>query len=159
MIAHAIAVAAGVHEHQYDKGGEPYILHCIRVMETVRSRLRNTGTAIEYIDRVCTAAVMHDVIEDNEVYTPEVLTRMIGQEFGTNVLNDVIALTRLDGEDYLESYIPRVAKHSEGAVMIKMADLEDNLQPLRQPKLRDKDLQRLQKYHMAYRMLRGGDDE
>jgi len=48
----AISLAVTAHEGQVDKGGNPYILHPLRVMLSLR-------TAEEMI-----VAVLHDVVED-----------------------------------------------------------------------------------------------
>lgn len=155
----AIALAADIHKVQVDKGDRPYILHCIRVMED----------AMRVMDGDITTgavAVLHDTIEDHDHrFTTSGVMREI-QGFGSTVLNYVMNLTHGEGEDYLEEYIPRIAGHSEIAIVVKMADLRDNMTILRQPTLTDKDLLRLQKYHMAYRILReargswtSGDDD
>lgn len=149
VLARAIHFAAGIHRDQYDKGGMPYILHCLKVMEDCEVHGETTQVV----------AVLHDTIEDvvGEHGVPkhalqEQVAAAIKQEFGEEVVSCVSNLTRLSSQDYLESYIPKVqscvrCKH------VKLADLKHNLDILRQPTLWDKDLLRLQKYHMAYRKL------
>lgn len=51
----AIQLAAAHHEGQRDKGGEPYILHLLRVMMRVSSSEERM------------AAVLHDIVEDQGV--------------------------------------------------------------------------------------------
>lgn len=150
QLAKAISYAASVHSDQIDKGGQPYILHPIRVMQ----RSMDVVSQVEGWDpeAVGIAAVLHDVIEDSPGDPLDVL-HGIEATYGKTVANWIWTLTRSKGEDYLESYIPRV-KQQEVTTTIKLADLEDNLSILRQPTLKDKDLLRLQKYHIAYRMLR-----
>lgn len=143
-IAGAIALAAEIHQNQYDKGGRPYILHPIRVME----RLKHKEGDWQIV------AMLHDVLEDNpqDVYDNFQLGALIEAEFGLPVLDYVICLTRVDHEDYFD-YISRV-KNQPITRAVKLADLEDNMDILRQPTLDDKALGRLMKYHTAYRILR-----
>ena len=56
LINKAIETAAKAHDGQYDKGGEPYIYHPLRVM------LYANGD-----ENVKCAAVLHDVIEDTKI--------------------------------------------------------------------------------------------
>ena len=48
----AISIAVEAHQDQYDKGGHPYILHPLRVMNALK-------TTEEMI-----VGVLHDVVED-----------------------------------------------------------------------------------------------
>jgi GTP diphosphokinase / guanosine-3',5'-bis(diphosphate) 3'-diphosphatase len=52
----AIEIAARAHAGQTDKAGQPYILHPLRVMLAVNSLPEKM------------AAVMHDVVEDTNVF-------------------------------------------------------------------------------------------
>ena len=54
MLAKAIQIASEAHLNQIDKGGKPYILHPLWVMD----RVRHLGE--DYM----VVAVLHDVIED-----------------------------------------------------------------------------------------------
>lgn len=143
-VAIAIAIAADHHMEDYDKGGEPYILHCLRVMQDMDSDL---GKVV---------AVLHDSIEDApSERARDIRKDQISTTFGNEVMIHLHHLTRKFGdEDYLVDYIGRV-RLCRLCTQIKLADLKDNLNVLRQPTMTDKDLGRLQKYHMAYRALRG----
>jgi GTP diphosphokinase / guanosine-3',5'-bis(diphosphate) 3'-diphosphatase len=150
-LSHAIALAADIHADQYDKGGEPYILHPVRVMEDAM----RVGDGYE---RYGIIAVLHDALEDNKKYTDEMLRSMIAERFGEDNLGDLDLLTKRRGDSYLDDYIPRIIQAKENAhpapLVVKMADLRDNMNIRRQPTLREKDLERIQKYHRAYQMLR-----
>ena len=74
----AIEIAASAHRGQTDKGGQPYILHPIRVMLRM-------NTAEERI-----AAVLHDVVEDSE-WTFDALTE---EGFSPAVVEALRALTK-----------------------------------------------------------------
>jgi len=110
----AIEIAAEAHAGQTDKAGVPYILHPLRVMLAVEA----------YDERI--AAVLHDVLEDCPEWT---LDRLAVEGFSVPVLNAIAALTRHKGETY-DAFIDRVCD-SRIALNVKMADLKDNLEPLR----------------------------
>lgn len=131
----AISLALSAHSGQRDKGGNPYILHPLRVM----SRMVGEDHQI--------AAVLHDVVEDGDVD----LVDIVGQ-FGTEIADAVDALTRRDGEDYM-AFIDRCAVNPIAA-KVKMADLEDNmdLSRIRSP-LTPADYQRHAKYERAKERL------
>ena len=138
----AIRVATEAHDGQLDKGGRPYILHPLRVMQ----RLASEG---HWID-VLAVAVLHDVIED---CGPEWhLARLRSEGLPLDVLRSVQALTHLPGESY-DSYLDRVLDDAM-ARRVKRADVLDNLDPIRLHQLPEEDRQRLTlKYHRALARL------
>lgn len=133
----AIAITANAFEGKTDKGGKPYILHCLHVM----NKLKYEGDE----DLMC-AAVMHDLVEDTE-YTLEMLTEL---GFSDRVVNLVRLLTHTDDE-YMD-YIARIKNNSD-AVKIKLHDLRHNSDITRMKGLRNEDFKRLEKYHRAYAFL------
>lgn len=60
MLGKAIAITAQAFKDKKDKGGHPYIMHCLRVMYAVA----HLG------EEVMQAAVMHDLVEDNRQLIP-----------------------------------------------------------------------------------------
>ena len=60
-------------------------------------------------------------------------------------------LTHYDDETY-DEYIKRITVNKH-AILIKMADLRHNSNINRMKGLREKDFQRLEKYHRAYKTL------
>jgi (p)ppGpp synthase/HD superfamily hydrolase len=110
----AIALAAHSHRGQVDKGGQPYILHVLRVM------LRQEDETTRIV------GVLHDVLED----TPVTLADLQSAGYAENVCAAVDCLTRRTGETY-EEMIERVAANPL-ARQVKLADLADNLDPKRQ---------------------------
>lgn len=82
MLTEAIAIAAKAHRGQVDKGGNPYILHPLRVMMRCESE----------ITRIC--AVLHDVIEDTTV-TFDYLRE---QGFSDEIIAALDCLTKRKGE-------------------------------------------------------------
>jgi (p)ppGpp synthase/HD superfamily hydrolase len=131
----AVFIAAQAHKGQKDKAGAPYLLHPLRMMLRMPS------------EAAMMAAVLHDVVED----TDWTLERLRGEGFSDEVLEAVDCLTHRDGESY-EEFVERV-RTNPIARQVKVADLEDNMNVRRISRLAAKDLERLEKYHRAWRVL------
>ena len=136
-LALAISITAKAFEDKLDKGGTPYILHCLHVMN-------NT----EGDEDVKCAAVMHDLIEDTE-YTYEDLLQL---KFSEKTVGILKLLTHEKETPYME-YIKGIIV-SEGATRIKCADLEHNSNITRLKGVTEKDLNRVELYHRAYLYLK-----
>lgn len=110
--------AAAAHEGQVRKfDGRPYIEHPRAVEQIVAA---NGGTENQRI-----AALLHDVVEDTEVTLEEIRRR-----FGDPVAEIVDALTRREGEAYVE-FVERAATAAEGkAWLVKRSDVLHNLSTL-----------------------------
>lgn len=122
----AIVFAAQCHKNQVRKyHGEPYILHPIRVMETVQKECRCV------CDLTLAAAVLHDVVEDCGVTVAEIRDR-----FGEDVAGWVDELTDkstpADGNRAARKKIDnlRLADASATAQNIKLADILDNCEDI-----------------------------
>lgn len=133
-LAKALSMAAQAFEKKLDMGGNPYFLHCIRVMNDCGSTDEN----------VLCAAVLHDFIEDVE----DGRKKLVRAKFPEAVIDLIAILTHLDDETY-DEYIKRVSCYPE-ATKIKLADLRDNSNITRLKGLRKKDFDRLEKYHRSY---------
>jgi (p)ppGpp synthase/HD superfamily hydrolase len=139
-LGRAIAIAAKAHETQKDRGGNAYILHPIRIM----LRLRTSDEELMAI------AILHDVVEDSEHYS---LIRLEVEEgFSKRVLDALACLTHPKEEPY-EDYIKRVGSNPD-ATRIKLEDLRDNSDITRLKGIRQKDIERIEKYHRAYLYLK-----
>ncbi len=121
----AISIAVHALGDVKDKGGQPTILHCLRVMLA--------GESEE--ERI--VGVLHDVLEDTRLdkalLRAEIETERKYHDCGPAITIAVEALTRRDGESYLE-YIDRVGTNPL-ARRVKIHDLYDNLSPDRLIKL------------------------
>lgn len=106
-----------------DDKGKPYIIHPTRVAAKL------TGCS----DNIQAAAMLHDVLEDTS------FTRQMLADAGINasVINLVRLLTRPTDMDYAQ-YIDRIVSYGDDAIIIKLADIEDNLATLPAGSLRDK---------------------
>jgi (p)ppGpp synthase/HD superfamily hydrolase len=136
-LEHAIQIAVEAHRGMKDKGGAPYILHPLRIMLQMETDLERT------------VAVLHDVVEDSE-WT---LDRLLDEGFSEEVVQALDCLTKQEGEDYA-GFIERVQTNSL-AVVVKIADLRDNLDVSRLPKPTDEDIARVRKYKKALSKLTG----
>jgi (p)ppGpp synthase/HD superfamily hydrolase len=134
----AIAIAAEAHAGQTDKGGQPYVLHPLRVMLRV-------ATESERI-----AAVLHDVVEDSDVS----LQALSAQGFSDDVVCAVEALTKRPGETRLEA-AHRAAANAIARV-VKLADNAENLDVSRIPEPTPGDFARLEEYRKVRAILEAG---
>jgi len=131
----AISIASLAHQGQLDKGGEPYILHPLRVM----MKLKDNKQRI--------VAVLHDVIEDTKVTDID----LIFQGLDIDLINVILTLTRNKNESY-DEYINRIS-NDEFAIQVKLADLEDNMDISRIKNPIGKDYERVVKYGKAREKL------
>jgi (p)ppGpp synthase/HD superfamily hydrolase len=133
----AIGLAVEAHHGHRDKAGQPYILHPLRVMFRLQ-------TEVEQI-----VGVLHDVVEDSH-YTLDDLRQM---GYSERIVEAIDHLSRREDETY-EELVKRAAAHPL-ARLVKLADLEDNMDIRRYPALDDKILEHLARYHRAWRKLKG----
>lgn len=136
----AIAIASKAFENKVDKSGKPYILHCLWVM----NRLGDVD------EDLMITAVLHDIVEDTDEhseinYTFAKLTEL---GFSDQVIGELHLLTHNPETPY-DKYIKAIAV-SPRAKKVKKADLEHNTMIARLKGLREKDFERLEKYHKAY---------
>ncbi|NJN07489.1 MAG: bifunctional (p)ppGpp synthetase/guanosine-3',5'-bis(diphosphate) 3'-pyrophosphohydrolase [Richelia sp. RM1_1_1] len=131
----AIAIALDAHSGQTDKGGKPYILHPLRVMQQLE-------TEVEQI-----VGVLHDVVEDSN-YTFEDLESF---GFPTSAIAAIKLVTKQTGVDY-QIYLANI-KSNPIARNVKLADLRDNMNLQRLEVVTEKDLQRQAKYQKAVQFL------
>lgn len=124
----AVRIAADAHVGQVDKGGAPYILHPLHLMGQMQ------GIEEKLV------AVLHDVIEDGKETSASLIAKGIRQ----SVADAVDVLSRKRGETYGEM-IDRIAA-CRLATVVKLKDLEHNLDLSRIANPTIKDFERRQKY-------------
>ena len=130
----ALELCTEKHAGQVDKAGKPYLGHIARV-------------AGEFYDEKAIVALLHDIVEDTDVNPGELLQKGFTKE----IVDAVVAITKKENESY-ESFIERVGKNKM-AREVKIADLEDNMNIRRLPKITEEDMVRLNKYLEAWRYL------
>ncbi len=140
LLERCIAFAVERHAGQFDKAGAPYILHSLRVMLAVKGE-----------DARC-VAVLHDVIEDTDATFVAVEALGISRV----CMGALYRLTRDPGEPY-EGYITHI-RSSPLACQVKLADLADNLDITRLPRMTEKDWARHAKYLHARAILETPED-
>lgn len=134
MLGKAIAIAAQGFATKVDKSGEPYILHCMRVMNNLHTRDKELQSI----------AILHDVVEDKVCTQFE----LASAGFSDRVLQAVFLLTHRKEVPYMD-YIKALA-HNDDARAVKIADLKDNSDITRLKGLTKADFDRMEKYHTAY---------
>lgn len=137
MLEKAILIATKAHNGQLDKGGQPYILHPLRVMQSCNS----------YLEKTC--AILHDVIEDTNIS----LNELREEGFSEEVLVILDLLTKKEEEDY-STFIDRISTN-ETACRVKIADLQDNMNLSRIKSSIMEDKKRVEKYMDAFERLHG----
>ena len=140
----ALALAVQHFRGVTDKDGEPYILHCLRVMHGVSDPLAKQ------------VAVMHDLVEDTEV----TLAQLRESSFHPAVVEAVDLVTHPPELSYAE-YVIRL-KQNPLARQVKLSDLRDNAaltRVLYRPARLDGDLRRIQRYLLSYQYLTDRIDE
>jgi (p)ppGpp synthase/HD superfamily hydrolase len=126
--ARAIELASAAHMHQTDKAGRPYVEHLERVSKAVAQKVRAAPDlfTLQEISAICTAAVLHDIVEDTLVKAPSVRAL-----YGARIADMVDLVTKKPGHVYAEGINRIVNSGNLGAILIKLADLEDNMDAAR----------------------------
>lgn len=122
----------------FDKGGEPYILHCLKVfyyLKTQDEELQCIGLG-------------HDLVEDTDV-TYHSLREM---RFTERIIDGIKALTKVPGETN-DEYLNRI-KANKDAIRVKLADLRHNSDIRRLKGVTEKDIKRIEKYHNMFLQLK-----
>lgn len=134
MLNKAIEIANSHHGGQVDKGGQPYILHPLVVMNNV-----------EKLDEKI-VAILHDVVEDTDC-TFDSLRRFFTDE----IVSAVHLLTKRKGQSS-KDYMMGV-KHNELARVVKIADLKHNMDLSRLDGIADRDVKRNEQYEKLLKEL------
>jgi GTP pyrophosphokinase len=119
LLAQAIETAMDWHGDQTDRCGAPFVGHPLRALGYL---VASYGVP----DEVHAACVLHDIVEDTD-FTLEQVESMFGPEVGRLVA----AVTRDPDLESYNDYIERVAAAGPYAIMIKIADMTDNMDPRR----------------------------
>lgn len=152
----AISFASMAHYKQIRWDGQPYIMHCIRVMLGVLPSEGSTPNEMNY--RCAIVAILHDVIEDTE-YSLHYVTNILDLPGDIEKALDKITKTFIKNgktktkswDDYINDILDnKIAKR------VKLADLHDNMNIKGPPKQRPINIKRLEKYRRAYYALLEG---
>lgn len=137
----AIELATKAHEGQKDKGGEPYILHPLRVMMEMDT------------DEERIVAVLHDALEDGSKAVRDYIRQNLRQE----LLVDLESLSRnSDYHPYSYTYLDFIKKiaiyNYPIAKKVKIADIKDNL---REDRRKNISVDLVDRYERALAILEG----
>lgn len=134
-VEQTIQFALDAHRGQTDRYGQPYIVHPLRLMLSVP--MHDTDAQM--------VALLHDVVED----TPITLEDLRTHGYPDTLIEALDCLTRRDDETY-EQFIQRI-KPNPLARRVKLADLKDNMNMVRLPKIDADDAARFGRYRAAWR--------
>lgn len=132
----AIALAATQHAGQLDKGGQPYILHPLRLM------LQFSNPTLQII------AVLHDILEDTSTTAKDL--EALG--FSAEIIQAIQALTKQIGESRLETVKRTVLNPL--ATQVKYVDVLDNMNLSRINNPTARDFARLEEYKEVLEILK-----
>lgn len=134
MLNKMLILMVNAHAGQYDRGGNPYALHPLKVMHYLKS----DDEELQCI------ALGHDVIEDTSVTYKDLRDAGISER----VIAGIRALTKQPGQTY-EEYKEGVFANPD-AMRVKMADLRHNTDIRRLKGVTEKDIARIAKYQTFY---------
>lgn len=140
LLSKAIKIASESFDGIFDKGGKPYILHCLWVMDKVRH------LGYEYM----IVAVLHDLLEDTD-WTKE---RLLAEGFTERIVFSLILLNFKTTNNYI-GRIKEISLNCDIATQVKLRDLEHNskITRLKSDTLSEKDIERTVKYLKSYKLL------
>lgn len=131
----ALEIATMAHKNVTRRNGDPYIFHACRVANNahyIKTKLQKT------------AGLLHDVMED----TPYDANFLIQQGIGVEVINVLNLLTHDKEHDSYEAYIDKICTNPD-AMVVKLSDLEDNLDQGTLNEITDRDCERFVTYQQA----------
>ena len=134
----AIEIALEAHKGALDKGGNPYILHPLRLMLQMDS------------EEEMIVAILHDVVEDSEKWSSD---KLQAEGFSIKIINSLRSITKENENEDYEKFIDRSIRDKIGR-KVKIADISDNLDISRLKEVTDKDILRINKYKKALEKLK-----
>lgn len=138
MLNKMLVLATTRHAGQYDKGGQPYILHTLKVMYYLKS----DDEELQCI------ALGHDLVEDTGISYRE----LIDMGFTQRIVDGIKGLTKVPGETH-EEYLTKI-KANVDCIKVKLCDLRHNSDIRRLKGVTQKDIARIEKYHRMYMELK-----
>lgn len=134
MLNKMLILMINAHAGQFDRGGNPYALHPLKVMHYLKT---------DDEELMC-IALGHDVVEDTSVTYKDLRDAGISER----VIAGIRALTKVPGLTY-EEYKQSVFANQD-AMRVKLADLRHNTDIRRLKGISEKDIARMAKYHTFY---------
>ena len=138
MLSKMLLLATNAHDGQFDKAGQAYILHCLKVMHYLKS----DDEELQCI------ALGHDLVEDTKVTYVDLWST----GFSARVIEGIRSLTKQRGQTY-DEYKEQVFANRD-AMRVKLCDLRHNSDIRRLKGVTEKDVARIAKYHQFYLEIR-----
>lgn len=138
LLSKMLLLATSKHHGQFDRGGNPYILHPLKVMYW----LKTDDEELQCI------ALGHDLVEDTDTTYAELKER----GFTDRIIEGIRHLTNVPGETY-EDKLERICGNRD-AMLVKLQDLRHNSDIRRLKGLTDKDVKRTVRYHNMWTTIK-----
>lgn len=140
LLTIAIRISNDAHLGQVDKGGNPYILHPLAVMNLIKEDDYFFNIACKIV------AILHDTVEDTDV-TLEKLSYI----FPKYIVHSIDIISKREFQSKNEYY--RDVKDNPIARVVKLADLTHNMDISRIKNPTDRDYKRVEVYKERYNYL------
>ena len=138
-----------------DKGGHDYVHHLDYVANAIHQEAvnkvsdQNSSLGIFY-RKAEIVGLLHDILEDTDCTEQEL--RDVGCD--DEIINAIKSVTRQKDEQYYFDFIKRASKNDIGRI-VKIYDLENNMDVRRLDKFTDYEQKRLKKYWYSWKFLKG----
>ena len=137
-----------------DNGGNDYIFHLYAVAnavenELIREKIDKHSDEYEFYTKAYYVALLHDILEDTECTEEELIE--IGCD--AEMIEAIKAITRLKSEQFYFNFIKRVSENPI-ATLVKIYDLENNMDVRRLTSFGDYEMKRLKKYWYSWKYLK-----
>lgn len=125
-ICGAFEMAEDVHRHQIRQDGTPYFWHVTRVTKLLLDELNLRET-----DLIC-SALLHDILEDSKVLTPQILELNFGAyvAYLVTTLTKDVHIDESKREQVNNAYVQRISDATDDVRIIKLASRLDNFRCL-----------------------------
>ena len=155
LLGKTISLIEKYFKDKKDKGGNDYLNHLYSVYDAVeiemcRECVDMNSSLANFYKKATIVALLHDTFEDTDCTEDEL--REIGCD--DEIINAIKALTRKKEEQYYFDFIERVSKN-DIAKLVKIYDIENNMDIKRLQKFDDYDMNRLKKYFYCWKYLKG----
>lgn len=134
-----------------DKGGHSYSDHLYAVADKAKVIASIYGydrNSLE-VNKVYLIGLLHDILEDTECTEQELIDAGCTKE----IIDIIKVVTRKPEDKFYFDFIKRVSQN-ELATIVKLADLEHNMDITRLSKFGEYEMKRLKKYWYSYKFLK-----
>ena len=133
-----------------DKGGAIYVHHLYTVADKAKCIAKVSGFSDKEIQMAEQCGLLHDIFEDTSCTEQELIDIGIDPQ----VIEAIKSVTKQKDEQYYFDFIERARKNDIGR-LVKIYDLENNMDVRRLNKFGDYEQKRLKKYWYCWKYLKG----